>query len=77
MVWWDDLWLNEVFVFWMVSYVMMELYLELNFCDCIIQEGVFGVDVSLIVKFVKKVVKSQLDVMDGLGLNYLKGEFIL
>lgn len=36
MEWWDDLWFNEVFVFWVVSYIMMELYLELNFVDCIV-----------------------------------------
>lgn len=77
MAWWDDLWLNEAFASWMASYVMMELYPELNFRDRIIQEGAFGADASPTVKPVKKVVKSQPDVMDGLGLNYSKGESIL
>lgn len=77
MAWWDDLWLNEAFASWMASYVMMELYPELNFRDRIIQEGAFSADASPTVKPVKKVVKSQPDVMDGLGLNYSKGESIL
>jgi aminopeptidase N len=42
-----------------------------------VQEGAFGADASPTVKPVKKVVKSQPDVMDGLGLNYSKGESIL
>ncbi|NVK54403.1 MAG: M1 family metallopeptidase [Alteromonadaceae bacterium] len=77
MAWWDDLWLNEAFASWMASYVMMELYPELNFKDRIIQEGAFGADASPTVKPVKKVVRTQPDVMDGLGLNYSKGESIL
>lgn len=77
MAWWDDLWLNEAFASWMASYVMMELYPELNFKDRIIQEGAFGADASPTVKPVKKIVRSQPDVMDGLGLNYSKGESIL
>lgn len=77
MAWWDDLWLNEAFASWMASYVIMELYPELNFKDRIIQEGAFGADASPTVKPVKKVVRSQPEVMDGLGLNYSKGESIL
>lgn len=77
MAWWDDLWLNEAFASWMASYVMMELYPELNFKDRIIQEGAFSADASPTTKPVKKIVRSQPDVMDGLGLNYSKGESIL
>lgn len=77
MAWWDDLWLNEAFASWMASKVMMELYPEQNFKGRLVQEGAFGADASPTVKPVKKVVKSQTDVMDGLGLNYSKGESIL
>ena len=77
MAWWDDLWLNEAFASWAASYVMKELYPELNYADRIVQEGAFGADASPTVKPVKKEVRTQPDVMDGLGLNYSKGESIL
>jgi alanyl aminopeptidase len=77
MAWWDDLWLNEAFASWMASKVMMDLYPEQNFKGRLVQEGAFGADASPTVRPVKKVVKSQTDVMDGLGLNYSKGESIL
>jgi alanyl aminopeptidase len=77
MAWWNDLWLNEAFASWMASKVMMDLYPEQNFKGRLVQEGAFGADASPTVKPVKKIVKSQTDVMDGLGLNYSKGESIL
>ncbi|GAB3026446.1 M1 family metallopeptidase [Bowmanella dokdonensis] len=77
MAWWDDLWLNEAFASWMASKVMMQLYPELNFHTRIIQEGAFTADASPTTKPVKKLVRSSADVMDGLGLNYSKGESIL
>ncbi|GAC19739.1 M1 family metallopeptidase [Paraglaciecola arctica] len=77
MAWWDDLWLNEAFASWMASKVMMDLYPEQNVKGQLVQEGAFGADASPTVKPVKKVVRSQTDVMDGLGLNYSKGESIL
>lgn len=77
MAWWDDLWLNEAFASWAASYTMMELYPELNFADRLVQESAFGADASPTVKPVKKIVRTQPDVMDGLGLNYSKGESIL
>ncbi|MGS2721826.1 M1 family metallopeptidase [Paraglaciecola aestuariivivens] len=77
MAWWNDLWLNEAFASWMASKVMMDLYPEQNFKGRAVQEGAFGADASPTVKPVQKVVKSQSDVMDGLGLNYSKGESIL
>jgi alanyl aminopeptidase len=77
MAWWDNLWLNEAFASWMASKVMMDLYPEQNFKGRLVQESAFGADASPTVKPVKKIVKSQTDVMDGLGLNYSKGESIL
>jgi alanyl aminopeptidase len=77
MAWWDDLWLNEAFASWMASKVMLDLYPEQNFKGRLVQEGAFIADARPTVKPVKKVVKSQTDVMDGLGLNYSKGESIL
>jgi alanyl aminopeptidase len=77
MAWWNDLWLNEAFASWMASKVMMDLYPEQNFKGRLVQESAFGADASPTVKPIKKVVRSQTDVMDGLGLNYSKGESIL
>ncbi|KXI28739.1 M1 family metallopeptidase [Paraglaciecola hydrolytica] len=77
MAWWDDLWLNEAFASWMASKVMMDLYPEQNYQARLVQESAFSADASPTVKPVKKVVRNSSDVMDGLGLNYSKGESVL
>lgn len=77
MAWWDDLWLNEAFASWTATKVMLELYPEQNVQSGLVQEGAFAADASPTTKPIKKLVKSQTDVMDGLGLNYSKGESIL
>jgi alanyl aminopeptidase len=77
MAWWDDLWLNEAFASWMATKVMLDLYPEQNMQSGLVQESAFGADASPTTKPIKKLVKSQTDVMDGLGLNYSKGESIL
>lgn len=77
MEWWDDLWLNEAFASWAATYTMKQLYPELNMGESIIQEIAFEEDGSPTVKAVKKVVRNQSDVMDGLELNYSKGESVL
>jgi alanyl aminopeptidase len=77
MAWCDDLWLNKAFASWMTSKVMMDLYPEQNFKGRLVQEGAFIANASPTVRPVKKVVKSKTNIMDGLGLNYSKGESIL
>ncbi len=77
MSWWDDLWLNEAFASWMEGKITMALYPELNTQAQLVQESAFAGDASPTTKAVKKEVRSQTDVMDGLGLNYSKGESIL
>ena len=77
MAWWDDLWLNEAFASHMASKVMYKDYPQFNERDGLVQEGAFGADANPTTKPVKKVVKSASDVMDGLGLNYTKGESVL
>ncbi|TDF37419.1 M1 family peptidase [Alteromonadaceae bacterium M269] len=77
MAWWDDLWLNEAFASWMASKVMGQLYPEQNFAARLVQEGAFPADASPTTKPIKKLVRTQPEVMDGLGLNYSKGESIL
>lgn len=61
----------------MASKVIMDMYPKQNFKGRLLQESAFDADASPTVKPVKKVVKSQSDVMDGLCLNYNKGESIL
>jgi alanyl aminopeptidase len=77
MAWWDDLWLNEAFASWMEGKITMALYPEQNSQLGLVQEGAFPADASPTTKAVKKLVRTQTDVMDGLGLNYSKGESIL
>ncbi|WP_438864161.1 M1 family metallopeptidase [Neptunicella sp.] len=77
MAWWDDLWLNEAFASWMAGKVMVNLYPELNTKNDLVQEGAFPADASPTTRPIKKQVRSAADVMDGLGLNYSKGESIL
>ncbi|MFC6438612.1 M1 family metallopeptidase [Bowmanella sp. JS7-9] len=77
MAWWDDLWLNEAFASWMASRVMTNLYPELGYQNNLNQEGAFGQDANPLVRPIKKTVKTSADVMDGMGLNYSKGEAVL
>ncbi|MBC3764868.1 M1 family metallopeptidase [Neptunicella marina] len=77
MAWWDDLWLNEAFASWMSGKVMVKLYPELNTVNNLVQEGAFPEDALPTTRPIKKVVREAADVMDGLGLNYSKGESIL
>jgi alanyl aminopeptidase len=77
MAWWDDLWLNEAFASWMASKVMGQLYPEQNFAARLVQEGALPADASPTTKPIKKLVRTQPEVMDGLGLNYSKGESVL
>jgi cytosol alanyl aminopeptidase len=77
MAWWDDLWLNEAFATWMESKILVKLYPELHAQNVLVQEAAFPADADPTTKPVKKLVKSGPDVMDGMGLNYTKGESIL
>lgn len=77
MAWWDDLWLNEAFASHMASKVLYTDYPQFNAREGLVQESAFPADASPTTKPVKKVVKSSTDVMDGLGLNYTKGESVL
>lgn len=77
MAWWDDLWLNEAFASWMATKVMLDLYPEQNYKSRIVAESAFGTDAEPTTRPIKKQVRVSVDVMDGLGLNYTKGEAIL
>lgn len=77
MAWWDDLWLNEAFASWMASKVMLDLYPEQNYKARLVAENAFGPDAAPTTRPIKKEVRISVDVFDGLGLNYSKGEAIL
>ncbi|NMP31038.1 M1 family metallopeptidase [Thalassotalea sp. M1531] len=77
MKWWDDLWLNEAFATWMAQKVMDGLYPELRSELLLPQEGAFYEDALSATKAIRKEVKNNDDIEDGLGLNYSKGHAIL
>ncbi len=77
MKWWNDLWLNEAFASWMASKVVYQLYPELEYDLETPQNNVMTQDANLSRKPIRKPVRSESDVMDGLGLAYNKGESVL
>lgn len=77
MAWWDDLWLNEAFATWMAQKVVADLYPQYNSRLNLPQQGALPADGLAASRPITKVVKTQQDVLDGLGLNYSKGHSIL
>jgi alanyl aminopeptidase len=56
---------------------MEQLYPEQNYTARLVQESAFPADSNPTIKAIKKVVRSEPEVMDGLWLNYSKGESVL
>lgn len=77
MAWWDDLWLNEAFASWMANKVTVDLYPQYQAELSLPQAGAFPVDALGATRPIRKEVKTDEDVLDGLGLNYSKGHAIL
>lgn len=77
MAWWDDLWLNEAFASWMAYKVTAELHPEFRTDVFLPQGGAFPTDALGATSAIRKEVKTEEDVLDGLGLNYSKGHAIL
>ena len=77
MAWWDDLWLNEAFASWMANKVTATLYPQYQSDLSLPQAGAFPADALGATKPIRKEVKTEEDVLDGLGLNYSKGHAIL
>lgn len=77
MKWWNDLWLNEAFASWMASKMVNQLYPELEYFLETPQNHVMTQDANLSSKPIRKPIRSEADIMDGLGLAYNKGESIL
>lgn len=77
MAWWDDLWLNEAFASWMAYKVTTELHPEFRTDLYLPQGSAFPSDALGATSAIRKEVKTEEDVLDGLGLNYTKGHAIL
>lgn len=77
MAWWDDLWLNEAFASWMAYKVTDQLHPDYMASLYLPQGSAFGSDALGATSPIRKEVKTEEDVLNGLGLNYTKGHGIL
>lgn len=77
MEWWDDLWLNEAFATWMASKIVDDMYPQYESDLQLPQASAFGADAVAQSRPIRKEVKTDVDVLDGFGLNYSKGHAIL
>ncbi|QYJ99766.1 M1 family metallopeptidase [Shewanella psychrotolerans] len=77
MKWWNDLWLNEAFASWMASKITHQTHPEFESNLRLSKNRVMDVDARLSTKPIRKPIKTEADIMDGLGLAYSKGESVL
>lgn len=77
MRWWNDLWLNEAFASWMAAKVTKQLNPEFESHLDLPQNNVMALDARLSTKPIRKPIKTEADIMDGLGLAYSKGSSVL
>jgi len=77
MRWWDDLWLNEAFATWMGEKIIAELYPELDLHLTLQQNNAMPIDALVTTKPIRKPIRSEADVFDGMGLAYSKGGAVL
>ena len=77
MKWWNDLWLNEAFASWMAAKIVAQQYPELHTDLDLPQNGVMPSDALLSTRPIRKPIRTEADIMDGLGLAYSKGSAVL
>ncbi|MGI9220139.1 MAG: M1 family metallopeptidase [Woeseiaceae bacterium] len=77
MEWWNDLWLNEAFASWIDEVILESLYPEFESHLELPQATAFGIDQGASVKPIRKEVKTDSDVTEGLYLPYYKGLTLL
>ncbi|MFY8327748.1 M1 family metallopeptidase [Pseudoalteromonas sp. ZZD1] len=77
MKWWNDLWLNEAFASWMAAKITAQLNPEFESHLDLPQNQVMALDARLSTKPIRKPIKTEADIMDGLGLAYSKGSSVL
>jgi len=77
MKWWNDLWLNEAFATWMSAKVTLALHPEFESNLSLPQNNVMSQDALLTTLPIRKPIRTDADIMDGLGLAYSKGSAVL
>jgi len=77
MEWWNDLWLNEAFASWIDEAMLEKLYPDFDSHMKLPQATAFGIDQGTSVKPIRKEVKKESDVNEGLYLPYVKGLTLL
>lgn len=77
MKWWNNLWLNEAFASWMATKSVITLYPEMEYHLRLPQNKVMGIDSLATAKPIRKEIRTEADIMDGLHLAYSKGESVL
>lgn len=77
MAWWNDLWLNEAFATWMSMSILEQAYPQYETNLRLPQSGAFGVDQRTTSKAIRRTVRNEAEIFDGMGLNYSKGHAIL
>lgn len=77
MAWWDDLWLNEAFATWMARSTLERIYPQYDPELKLPQGGAFAADQRTTSKAIRRVVRNDAEIFDGIGLNYTKGHAVL
>ncbi|WP_144214553.1 M1 family metallopeptidase [Shewanella donghaensis] len=77
MQWWNDLWLNEAFASWMAAKITEQIHPEFESNLALSKNYVMALDARVSTKPIRKPIKTEADIMDGLGLAYSKGEAVL
>jgi cytosol alanyl aminopeptidase len=77
MAWWDDLWLNEAFASWMANKTLTALEPDFENALDLPQNYAMSQDAQLSTRPIRKPIRNEADIMDGLGLAYSKGSAIL
>ena len=77
MAWWNDLWLNEAFASWMAWSTVERLYPQYDPELNIPQDNAFAADQATTAKPIRRTIRGNDEIFEGLGLNYTKGHAIL
>ncbi|WP_394205266.1 M1 family metallopeptidase [Shewanella waksmanii] len=77
MAWWNDLWLNEAFASWMAAKITYQTHPEFETHLSMSRNRAMPADARLSTKPIRKPIRTEADIMDGLGLAYSKGEAVL
>ena len=77
MAWWNDLWLNEAFATWMSMSILEKAYPQYETELSLPQSRAFPVDQRTTSKAIRRTVRNEAEIIEGMGLNYTKGHGIL